>query len=72
MSQATKALFDTVLALPEDERNELIGKLLDLEYDEDWQENEFEMEMKRRLDEMQSGEEPGIPWEEARREIFKD
>jgi hypothetical protein len=72
MSKATKELLDTVLALPDAERDEFIGKLLDHEYEDDPQGDEFEKEMKKRLDEMQSGEEPGIPWEQARLEIFKD
>ena len=72
MSNEAQQLLAAVLALPERERAEIAGKLiqsLDAEVDMDaeqlWQE-----EILRRSEEIKQGRARTIPWEEVRRELM--
>jgi len=67
MTQETHDLLQKALALSENERAELAGNLLssldttvDPDVDAAWQ-----LEVMRRLDEVQSGKVETIPWEEV-------
>jgi putative addiction module component (TIGR02574 family) len=75
MAEIPADLLDAALKLPEDARSELADRLLDSlesfyaspEIEAAWAE-----EIKRRIDDLKSGREKGIPWDEARRMIFED
>lgn len=71
MSPRTQEVFDAALGLTEVERAELAEQLLesiDPEFDP-MTEEEWAAEIKRRVDEMDSGEVEGIPWEEVRAKL---
>ncbi len=75
MSTAAQLVYEKALLLTDEERKQVVKDLLDtFEYDDfDFEiDDDLSNELKSRLDDMQSGKETGIPWEEARREIFKD
>lgn len=75
MSTAAQLVYEKALLLTDEERKQVVKDLLDtFEHDDfDFEiDDELSVELKSRLDDMQSGKAPGIPWEEARREIFKD
>lgn len=73
MSKAAQAVLDSALKLTEGERGEIIAGLMDSLEERDFEiDQEFEDELKKRIDDMKTGREKGIPWEEAKREIFKD
>jgi putative addiction module component (TIGR02574 family) len=62
------------LALPEEQREDLLDRLLvslDGPADEDV-EQAWDAEIARRLEEVESGKEKGIPWEEVRRQLRED
>jgi putative addiction module component (TIGR02574 family) len=69
------AILDAALRLPNHERAVLASRLLeslepvfaDAEIEAAWA-----AEIKRRIDDLNSGKEKAIPWEEARRMIFED
>lgn len=72
MNVTTKQLFDHALQLPDAERSELAARLiesLDPEADRDVHEA-WDVEIKRRTDELDSGAVTAIPWPEARRMIL--
>ena len=67
MTQEARDLLQKALALPENERAELAGNLLsslDTVVDEDVDAN-WQQEVARRLEEVQSGKVETIPWEEV-------
>ena len=67
MTQEARDLLQKALALPENERAELAGNLLsslDTAVDQDVDAN-WQQEVARRLDEVQSGKVETIPWEEV-------
>ena len=73
MSKAAQAVLDSALKLSDEERDEIIAGLIDsmdddIEYPVD---KEYAAELKRRIDDLASGKEKGIPWEEARKSIFR-
>ena len=73
MSKEAHAVLDSALKLSDEERDELIAGLIDsmeddVEYPAD---KEYAAELKRRIDDLASGKEKGIPWEEARKSIFR-
>jgi ABC-type phosphate transport system auxiliary subunit len=73
MSKSTQALLDSVLALPGDEREALIGKLL--EFDDDQLEEdgaEFEQELARRIEEVESGKVKPLRWTSAEALILEE
>ena len=75
MSTAAQDVYEKALQLSDEDRKQVVKDLLDtFEHDDfDFEiDDELSVELKRRLEDMQSCKEPGIPWEEARREIFKD
>ena len=70
MSSQQQPLFDAALLLPEFERGELAARLMDTlqaipEFHEEWDD-----EIRLRLDDMQSGRDQGIPWEQVRKELM--
>src|SRR5947207_14509931 len=70
MSAIPAHLLDAALQLPEDARIELANRLfesLDPAEDEGDVEAAWAEEIKRRIDDLESGGEKAIPWEEARR-----
>jgi len=67
MTQEARDLLQKALALPENERAELAGNLLsslDTAVDQDVDAN-WQQEVARRLEEVQSGKVETIPWEEV-------
>ena len=73
MSKEAQAVLDSALKLSDDEREEILVGLIDsmeddVEYPAD---EEYAAELKRRIDDLASGKEKGIPWEEARKSIFR-
>ena len=72
MNTTAKQLYDNALQLPDSERSELAAWLiesLDPEVDRDV-EKAWDVEIKRRIDELDSGAVTAIPWPEARRMIL--
>jgi len=72
MNTTAKQLYDNALQLPDSERSELAAWLiesLDPEVDHDVQEA-WDVEIKRRIDELDSGAVTAVPWPEARRMIL--
>jgi putative addiction module component (TIGR02574 family) len=74
VSQVPAHLLDAALKLPEGARAELAHRLLDSlksffadpETEAAWSE-----EIKRRIEDLESGREKAIPWDRARRMIFE-
>jgi hypothetical protein len=74
MTQPTQHLLAEALQLAEEERGLLAAKLIDslgLEVDAD-ADSAWDEEIRRRLDEFDTGAVQGIPWSEARRLIMED
>ena len=72
MNTTAKQLYDNALQLPDSERSELAAWLiesLDPEVDRDV-EDAWDVEIKRRIDEIESGAVTAVPWPEARRIIL--
>jgi putative addiction module component (TIGR02574 family) len=72
MNTSTKQLYDNALQLPDGERAELAAWLiesLDREVDDDV-EAVWDAEIRRRIDELDSGAVTAVPWPEARRMIL--
>ncbi len=72
MNTTAKELYDNALQLPDSERSELAAWLiesLDPEVDRDVREA-WNVEIKRRIDELDSGVVTAVPWPEARRRIL--
>ena len=70
----TEQIVAAALALPEDDRLELVDRLiesLDGPPDDDV-ERAWADEIARRLEEVRSGKVVTVPWEEARKRIFED
>jgi len=72
MNTTAKQLYDSALHLPDSERAELAAWLIesldpevDREVDKAW-----DAEIKRRIDELDSGSVTAVPWPEARRMIL--
>ena len=70
MSTQLQSLLDAALLLPESERGELAARLMESledipEFHEEWDE-----EIRRRLNDMRSGRDLGIPWEQVRKELM--
>ena len=75
MPEIPVELLDAAMNLPEDARAELADRLWDSigpVFADAETEAEWAAEIKRRVDDVESGREKGIPWEEARRMIFED
>ena len=73
MSKAAQEVLDSAMKLTDEERDELIAGLLDstdIEDDED--EAAFRIELRRRIDEIESGAVKPIPWEVGRQMILDD
>jgi putative addiction module component (TIGR02574 family) len=72
MNTTAQELYDNALALPDSERAELAARLidsLDAEVDDDVN-TAWDNEIKRRIEELDSGAVTTIPWPEARRIIL--
>jgi putative addiction module component (TIGR02574 family) len=72
MNTTAKQLYDNAMQLPDSERSELAAWLiesLDPEFDRDV-EGAWDVEIKRRIAELDSGAVTAIPWPEARRMIL--
>ena len=72
MNTTAKQLYDNALQLPDAERSELAAWLiesLDPDVDHDVEEA-WDVEIKRRIAELDSGAVTAIPWPEARRMIL--
>ena len=72
MNTTAKQLYDNALQLPDSERSELAAWLiesLDPDVDRDV-ERAWDVEIKRRIDELDSGAVTAVPWPEARRMIL--
>jgi putative addiction module component (TIGR02574 family) len=69
---APENITATVLALPEEERVQLVEKLLESLGPEtdNWDEAAFSAELHRRSTEIDEGSAELIPWEELKREAF--
>lgn len=72
MESTAKQLYDNALHLPDSERAELAAWLIesldpnvDREVDKAW-----DAEIKRRIEELDSGTVAAVPWPEARRRIL--
>lgn len=75
MTEIPAELLDAALKLPDEARSEFADRLLDSlgpAYAEPEIEAEWAAEIKRRVDDMKSGREKGIPLEEAWKIIFDD
>jgi putative addiction module component (TIGR02574 family) len=73
MIPKTKKLLDEALQLPPAEREALAGQLFDsLETDDPEAEAAWQLEIERRLEELDQRKIKPIPWDEARRMIFGD
>jgi putative addiction module component (TIGR02574 family) len=72
MTQETARLLQQALQLPENERADLAGHLLDSLEDDlsPVDEAAWNAELQRRLDEIDNGEVRPIPWAEAQRMIL--
>jgi putative addiction module component (TIGR02574 family) len=75
MSETAQSILAAIQSLPDDERAELIDRLLESESPPDnyegMTEEEFHAEMQRRCEEAKSGV-PGIPWAEVEAELLRD
>ena len=72
MNTTAQELYDNALALPDSERAELAARLiesLDTEVDDDVN-AAWDDEIKRRIQELDSGAVTTVPWPEARRIIL--
>ena len=72
MNTTAQELYDNALALPDSERAELAARLiesLDAEVDDDVN-AAWDDEIKRRIQELDSGTVTTVPWPEARRIIL--
>lgn len=74
MSTDVGEITAAALALSEEEREGLVARLVesldgppDADVEQAWAD-----EIARRLEDIRSGKEKGIPWEEARKRIFGD
>ena len=69
MNITAKQLYQDALGLPDGERADLAAWLIEsLEHDaEDGDTATWEAEVKRRIEELESGKVKGIPWPDARR-----
>jgi putative addiction module component (TIGR02574 family) len=73
MTSKTKKLLDQALRLPPAEREALAGQLFDsLEKEDPGAEAAWQVEIERRIAELDQGIVKPIPWAEARRLIFGD
>jgi putative addiction module component (TIGR02574 family) len=73
MTSKTKKLLDEALRLPPKEREALAGQLFDsLEPDDPEAETAWQVEIERRVAELDQGKVKPIPWRKARRLIFGD
>ena len=72
MNATAKQLYDNALQLPDSERAELAAWLIEsLDPDVDRLVDEaWDAEIKRRIDELDSGKVTAVPWPEARRMIL--
>jgi putative addiction module component (TIGR02574 family) len=73
MNTTAKQLYENALQLPDSERSELAAWLiesLDPEVDHDVEEA-WNVEIARRIDELDSGAVRAVPWPEARRMILE-
>ncbi|MGE5138171.1 MAG: addiction module protein [Rudaea sp.] len=73
MSTDAENLYEAALKLPEDERVHLAGRLLhsvEPERDPDW-EAAWEVEIARRIEEIDSGKVKPMSWEEVKRRIHE-
>ncbi len=73
MTPTTDQLYQAALALPEDERAELAGRLLDsLSADTPSQLHPaWREELRRRLAQVDAGEVTPVPWSEVRRSAWE-
>jgi putative addiction module component (TIGR02574 family) len=75
MSETAQSILAAIQSLPDDERAELIDRLMEDESPPDnyagMTEEEFQAEMLRRCEEAKSGV-PGIPWSEVKRMLLED
>jgi hypothetical protein len=73
MSKSTQALLDSVLALPGDEREAFIGKLLEFDGEElEESDMDFEQELLRRIEEIDSGKVKPLKWTSAEAMILDE
>ncbi|MFT3803284.1 MAG: addiction module protein [Burkholderiaceae bacterium] len=72
MNARTDALLDTVLALPPDERSELVVALLDSLEGEDCQSiaEAWRDEIRRRKEDIEAGRARLVPWTEVRNRLL--
>jgi putative addiction module component (TIGR02574 family) len=75
MSETAQSILAAALSLPDDERTELIDRLLESESPPDnyegMTEEEFQAEMQRRCQEAKSGVR-GIPWSEVEAALLRE
>jgi putative addiction module component (TIGR02574 family) len=72
MSTTPKDLYKKAMSLPDQERAELVGMLLEtLDVDEDsGVEAAWLTEIERRVEELDSGAVESVPWSEVRARVF--
>ena len=75
MSETAEAILAAINSLPDDERAELIDRLLHNDSPpEEWveiSEEEFRAELDRRIEECRDGTDPGIPAEQVLQEVME-
>ena len=72
MSTQLQTLLDAALQLPESERGELAARLMDTLDDAPEFHEEWDDELKRRLEDYRSGKSVPVPWDEAMKLIMED
>jgi len=71
MTKAAQAILDTALKLSYDERHYIMEAIWDTLHPPVDEEVDFEQELRRRIEEIESGKVKPIAREDARRELFK-
>ncbi|HEX4588992.1 MAG TPA: addiction module protein [Gemmataceae bacterium] len=75
MSETAKSILAAIQSLPDDERAELIDRLIESDAAPDnfagMTDDEFHAEIRRRCDEAKNGV-PGIPWPEVEAEALRE
>ena len=71
MSTQMQSLFDAALLLPQSERGELAARLMDTLEEIPEFHAEWDAEIQRRVEDMRSGRDPGIPLQQLRKELME-
>src|SRR5439155_20953896 len=66
MQQRTRKIYEAALALPDDERAQLVDELLSTLTWDEAAEAAWSAEIERRVSGIESGSREGVPWQEVR------